>query len=187
MAPKSTEFQCFFYFLRRVSRQKPVAQIRFQPMPFTTSYASGAFPGQGCTISQPTEIQLAWPDETRYCSHHPNWRRYSGGPARGRRHAGGFLGIPGWPGRTSRDPTRVPRARAVAVLDIATQVGPVIAVCDHEYESGSIKLVAMEAQIVRGNITLSVHDKMRWLPASELPSLKLVPAAIPIVQSLLQT
>jgi hypothetical protein len=45
----------------------------------------------------------------------------------------------------------------------------------------------MEAQIVRGNITLSVHDKMRWLPASDLLSLKLVPAAIPIVQSLLQT
>jgi len=74
-----------------------------------------------------------------------------------------------------------------AVLDIATKAGPVIAVCDHEYESGSIKLVAMEAQIVRGSITLSVHDKMRWLPASDLLNLKLVPAAIPIAQSLLQT
>ena len=72
-----------------------------------------------------------------------------------------------------------------AVLDIATKAGPVVAVCDHEYESGSIKLVAMETEIVQGKITLTVHDKMRWLPASEILGLKLAPAAIPIAQSLL--
>ena len=72
-----------------------------------------------------------------------------------------------------------------AVLDIATKAGPVVAVCDHEYESGSIKLVAMESEIVQGKITLTVHDKMRWLPASEILGLKLAPAAIPIAQSLL--
>ena len=72
-----------------------------------------------------------------------------------------------------------------AVLDIATKAGPVVAVCDHEYESGSIKLVAMESVIVQGKITLTVHDKMRWLPASEILGLKLAPAAIPIAQSLL--
>ena len=72
-----------------------------------------------------------------------------------------------------------------AVLDIATKAGPVVAVCDHEYESGSIKLVAMETVIVQGKITLTVHDKMRWLPASEILGLKLAPAAIPIAQSLL--
>jgi len=71
------------------------------------------------------------------------------------------------------------------VLDIATKAGPVVAVCDHEYESGSIKLVAMETEIVQGKITLTVHDKMRWLPASEILGLKLAPAAIPIAQSLL--
>jgi 8-oxo-dGTP diphosphatase len=74
-----------------------------------------------------------------------------------------------------------------AVLDIATRAGQVIAVCDHEYDSGSIKMVAMEARIVRGNITLSVHDKMRWLPPTDIVGLKLVPAARPIAQSLLDT
>ena len=72
-----------------------------------------------------------------------------------------------------------------AVLDIATKAGPVVAVWDHEYESGSIKLVAMETEIVQGKITLTAHDKMRWLPASEILGLKLAPAAIPIAQSLL--
>jgi 8-oxo-dGTP diphosphatase len=74
-----------------------------------------------------------------------------------------------------------------AVLDIATRAGQVIAVCDHEYDSGSIKMVAMEATIIRGNITLSVHDKMRWLPPTDIVGLKLVPAARPIAQSLLDT
>jgi len=99
----------------------------------------------------------------------------------------GFWEFPGGPVEHPETLQECLERELFEVLDIATQVGQVIAVCDHEYESGSIKLVAMEAQIVRGNITLSVHDKMRWLPASELPSLKLVPAAIPIVQSLLQT
>jgi 8-oxo-dGTP diphosphatase len=99
----------------------------------------------------------------------------------------GFWEFPGGPVEHPETLQECLERELFAVLDIATQVGQVIAVCDHEYESGSIKLVAMEAQSVRGSITLSVHDKMRWLPASELPSLKLVPAAIPIVQSLLQT
>ena len=99
----------------------------------------------------------------------------------------GFWEFPGGPVEHPETLQECLERELFAVLDIATQVGQVIAVCDHEYESGSIKLVAMEAQIVRGSITLSVHDKMRWLPASELPSLKLVPAAIPIAQSLLQT
>ena len=99
----------------------------------------------------------------------------------------GFWEFPGGPVEHPETLQECLERELFAVLDIATQVGPVIAFCDHESESGSIKLVAMEAQIVRGSITLSVHDKMRWLPASELPSLKLVPAAIPIVQSLLQT
>ena len=71
-----------------------------------------------------------------------------------------------------------------ALLDIATRAGQVVAVCDYAHESGSIKLVAMEAEIVQGNITLSVHDKMRWLTPSEILDLKLAPAAIPIAQSL---
>ena len=113
MAPKSTEFRCFFYFLRRMFRKYLSRKFAAKRCPPTTSCAPSSFPGQGCTASLPPEIQLAWSDETCYRSHHPKWRRYSGSPARGRRHAGGFLGIHGLPGRTSRDPAIVPRARAV--------------------------------------------------------------------------
>ena len=107
-----------------------------------------------------------------------------------RRGAGGMLaGFWEFPGGPVEHPETLQEClerELFAVLDIATKAGPVIAVCDHEYESGSIKLVAMETEIVQGKITLVVHDKMRWLPASDILGLKLAPAAISIAQSLLE-
>ena len=97
----------------------------------------------------------------------------------------GFWEFPGGPVEHPETLQECLERELFAVLDIATKAGPVVAVCDHEYESGSIKLVAMESEIVQGKITLTVHDKMRWLPASEILGLKLAPAAIPIAQSLL--
>ena len=98
----------------------------------------------------------------------------------------GFWEFPGGPVEHPETMQESLERELFAVLDVATKAGPVIAVCDHEYESGSIKLVAMETEIVQGKITLSVHDKMRWLPAGDILGLKLAPAAIPIAQSLLE-
>ena len=97
----------------------------------------------------------------------------------------GFWEFPGGPVEHPETLQECLERELFAVLDIATKAGPVIAVCDHEYESGSIKLVAIETEIVQGKITLSVHDKMRWLPSGDILGLKLAPAAIPIAQSLL--
>ncbi len=71
-------------------------------------------------------------------------------------------------------------------LDITTRVTDVVAVSDYKYENGAIKLVALEAEILHGEISLSVHDKLRWLPACEILDLKLAPADIPIAQALLE-
>ena len=98
----------------------------------------------------------------------------------------GFWEFPGGPVEHPETLQECLERELFAVLDVATKAGPVIAVCDHEYESGSIKLVAMETKIVQGKITLAVHDKMRWLPAGDILGLKLAPAAIPIAQSLLE-
>jgi 8-oxo-dGTP diphosphatase len=71
-------------------------------------------------------------------------------------------------------------------LDIATKVTDVVAVSDYKYETGAIKLVALKAEILHGEISLSVHDKLRWLPAREILDLKLAPADIPIAHALLE-
>ena len=62
----------------------------------------------------------------------------------------------------------------------------VVAVSDFTYENGAIKLVALEAEILHGEISLSVHDKLRWLTAREILDLKLAPADIPIAHALLE-
>ena len=98
----------------------------------------------------------------------------------------GFWEFPGGPVERPETLQECLERELFAVLDIATKAGQVIAVCDHAYESGSIKLVAMETKIVQGKITLAVHDKMRWLPAGDILGLKLAPAAISIAQSLLE-
>jgi 8-oxo-dGTP diphosphatase len=71
-------------------------------------------------------------------------------------------------------------------LDIATKVTDVVAVSDYHYENGAIKLVALKAEILHGEISLSVHDKLRWLPARDILDLKLAPADIPIAHALLE-
>jgi 8-oxo-dGTP diphosphatase len=71
-------------------------------------------------------------------------------------------------------------------LDIATKVTNVVAVSDYKYENGAIKLVALEAEILHGEIKLSVHDKLRWLTPNEIVELKLAPADIPIAHALLE-
>ncbi len=96
----------------------------------------------------------------------------------------GFWEFPGGPVEHPETLQECLERELFALLDIATKAGQVIAVHDHDYESGSIKLVAMETEIVQGKITLSVHDKMRWLPASDILGLKLAPAAIHIALSL---
>ncbi len=105
-----------------------------------------------------------------------------------RRGAGDMLaGLWEFPGGPVEHPETIQEClerELFALLDIATKAGPVVAVCDHAYESGSIKLVAIETEIVQGKITLSVHDKMRWLAPSDILGLRLAPAAIPIAQSL---
>ena len=71
-------------------------------------------------------------------------------------------------------------------LDITTKVTDVVAVSDYKYENGVIKLVAMKAEILHGEISLSVHDKLCWLPPREILDLKLAPADIPIAKALLE-
>ena len=71
-------------------------------------------------------------------------------------------------------------------LDVATKVTNVVAVSDYKYENGAIKLVALEAEILHGEIKLSVHDKLRWLTPNEIVELKLAPADIPIAHALLE-
>ena len=56
----------------------------------------------------------------------------------------------------------------------------------HAYESGSIRLLAYEVDIIEGEISLSVHDAFDWVEPPALPDHGLLPADIPIARKLME-
>ena len=55
----------------------------------------------------------------------------------------------------------------------------------YHYVGGTIKLVAVEAKILDGDIRLSVHDDYEWVKADDLLKFNLAPADIPIAKELI--
>jgi 8-oxo-dGTP diphosphatase len=72
-------------------------------------------------------------------------------------------------------------------LGLIVEVGTVLAESIYHYEHGSIRLVAMQAVVCDGTITLSVHDRAEWVHPRDLSSFSLAPADIPIADRLKKT
>ena len=70
-------------------------------------------------------------------------------------------------------------------LGISSKIGDVLITSDYVYEHGHIQLVALVAEIVGGNLNLTVHDLYDWLSPSEILKLNLAPADVPVAEFLL--
>jgi 8-oxo-dGTP diphosphatase len=67
-------------------------------------------------------------------------------------------------------------------LGIEVCVGCVMAESVYTYDHGAIRLVAMEVRILKGQLTLSVHDQAEWVPPHALEQFALAPADVPIAR-----
>lgn len=56
----------------------------------------------------------------------------------------------------------------------------------YEYEGGAINLIGLQAQILSGDITLTVHDKYVWVPIEQVLEYRLAPADIPIAETIIK-
>ena len=56
----------------------------------------------------------------------------------------------------------------------------------YKYEHGSFKIVAIESEIISGEIELRVHDAIKWLKVDTLLNIDLLPADISIAKFLKQ-
>ncbi len=56
----------------------------------------------------------------------------------------------------------------------------------YSYPQGAVRLLAYFAEIIQGEITLRVHDQIKWVTADELTGYNLLPADIPIADKLTQ-
>lgn len=71
-------------------------------------------------------------------------------------------------------------------LNIEAQVGQFYYESIYEYPQGSIQLLAYIVEIVKGDIQLSVHDKLEWTSRENLLNFDLLPADVPIAEKLVE-
>ncbi|MEY2340966.1 (deoxy)nucleoside triphosphate pyrophosphohydrolase [Acidithiobacillus sp. IBUN Pt1247-S3] len=69
-------------------------------------------------------------------------------------------------------------------LGVSSVVGEEIVTSKYHYQHGAINLVAMSADLLNEDLTLSVHDKAIWVPLADLMNYQLAPADIPIAAHL---
>lgn len=72
-------------------------------------------------------------------------------------------------------------------LSIEVDIGRFIAESHYVYDHGEFLLKAFEVQVVGGDLSLLVHDKLAWVEPSKLETYRLAPADIPIAQLLGRT
>jgi 8-oxo-dGTP diphosphatase len=70
-------------------------------------------------------------------------------------------------------------------LGINTRVGALVTESLYTYSSGQILLRAYEVAWIDGTIDPQVHDQIDWVKAEELLSYTLLPADIPIAETLI--
>ncbi|WP_136796212.1 (deoxy)nucleoside triphosphate pyrophosphohydrolase [Desulfosediminicola ganghwensis] len=70
-------------------------------------------------------------------------------------------------------------------LEVEIMAGEVVTSSIYTYKHGAIKLIALTAEVISGNIRLNVHDKVEWVRTQGLLDYKLAPADIPIAKELI--
>lgn len=104
-----------------------------------------------------------------------------------RRAAGrlaGFWELPGGklePGETPSD-CLVREIREE--LGVVVEAGPELGRSVHQYEHGTVELIAISVRRVSGSFTLKDHDALEWVAKDRLLEFKLAPADVPLAKSL---
>lgn len=70
-------------------------------------------------------------------------------------------------------------------LHIEAEIGEYLAENSHDYDFGIVHLCVYLVNAWHGEIALTVHDDMRWVPLKELASFPgLLPADVPVARAL---
>lgn len=70
-------------------------------------------------------------------------------------------------------------------LDVEAKIGEFLTENSHGYDFGTVHLSVYRVRSWRGDIALTVHDDMRWVPLKELADFpQLLPADIPVAHAL---
>lgn len=105
--------------------------------------------------------------------------------AAGENMAGGWE-FPGGKIEEGETPEECLKRELYEEFGISADIGRFFCESIYEYPKGTIRLLAYFVDIVRGELSLRVHDQIAWVSAGELRSYTLLPADIPIADKLAQ-
>lgn len=72
-------------------------------------------------------------------------------------------------------------------LGVRARAGEVIAESEYHYDHGSIKLLAIRAELLDDNLALQVHDRVEWVDILEIMKYKLAPADVPVALKIMES
>ncbi len=101
----------------------------------------------------------------------------------GRRHAG-LWEFPGGRIEKGEAPAAALARELREELGVEAEVGAEAARSRHRYDFGEIELIAMFVPRFSGALKLTCHDRAAWVPARRLREYALVPADIPIAETI---
>lgn len=96
----------------------------------------------------------------------------------------GWWEFPGGKVEEGESPEACLQRELMEELGVETVIGERLAESIFAYDTGAIRLLAYRAEILSGELTLSVHDEYRWVRAADLLQFKLLPADRPIAEKL---
>lgn len=99
-------------------------------------------------------------------------------------HLEGFWEFPGGKLEDGELPEECLARELYEELGVLVTVGSFFAESVFDYGNKIVKLLAYRVAHVSGEFQLEDHDKLAWLPADELHTLKWAPADIPLVEKL---
>lgn len=103
--------------------------------------------------------------------------------APGEKMAGGWE-FPGGKIEEGETPEECLKRELFEEFGVAAEIRGFFCESIYEYPQGTIRLLAYFADIVSGEIRLTVHDAFRWAAPDELTDYSMLPADIPVARRL---